>query len=298
MTIAFADHGGVRIAYQTAGEPSGEPLLLVMGVLGQLIGWPDGFCALLHERGFHVVRFDNRDVGQSTHLPRPVDRRPRILRMVRPRGTYTLDDMAGDALAVMDDIGWRDAHLVGISAGGMIAQLLAARHPDRVRTLTSIMSTPSSRIGRMRPGTTLRMARLARRLGTPTDAAGMAEMMIAFQREITGSPAYEVDEQAIRELTRRSAERDPEFLTAGRGQTAAVSAAGDLRAELARVTAPTLVVHGEADVMIRPDGGRATAAAIPGAQLWLVPGLGHELPRPLWEPVADRIAALAGLRVA
>lgn len=297
MPIAFADHDGVRIAYETVGEPSGEPLLLVMGVLGQMIGWPDGFCARLHERGFHVVRFDNRDVGQSTHLPRPRDRRPMPLRLARPRATYTLDDMAGDALAVMDDLGWPSVHVVGISMGGMIGQLLAARHPDRVRTLTSIMSTPSSRIGGMRPRTMLAMARLARRYGAPTDPDSAAEVTIAFARELTGSPAYPVDAEAHHELARRSAERDPDWLTAGRGHNGAIAAAGDRRAELAGITAPTLVVHGDSDVVIRPEGGRATAAAIPGAQLWLVPGLGHEFPRPLWEPVADRIAALAGLPV-
>jgi pimeloyl-ACP methyl ester carboxylesterase len=297
MTIAFADHAGVSIAYETVGEPSGEPLLLVMGVLGQMIGWPDGFCQLLHERGFHVVRFDNRDVGESTHLPRPADRRPQWLRMARPRPTYTLEDMAGDALAVLDDLGWDSAHLAGISVGGMIAQLLTARHPARVRSLTSISSSPSGRIGRMRPATMLAMGRLAKRLGTPTDPDAAAELTVAFAREITGSPAYPVDVEAALDLARRSAARDAGWLTAGRGQTAAVRTAPDLRAELSRVTVPTLVVHGDADVVIRPEGGAATAAAVPGAALWVVPGLGHELPRPLWAPIADRIAALAGLRV-
>jgi pimeloyl-ACP methyl ester carboxylesterase len=295
VTVAFADHDGVRIAYETVGAPTGEPLLLIMGVLGQMIGWPDGFCALLHDRGFHVVRFDNRDVGESTHLPRPADHRPRLLRMARPRATYTIEDMAGDALAVMDDLHWRSAHVVGISAGGIIAQVLAARHGDRVRSLTAISSTPSRRIGRMRPRTMLAMARLARRMGAPTDPDAAAELTIAFAQQITGSPGFPLDVEAARELTRRSAQRDPGYLSAGPAQTAAVNAAGDRRSELSRVTVPTLVIHGDADVVIRPEGGRATADAIAGAELVTYPGLGHELPRPLWQPIADRIAALAGL---
>lgn len=296
MTVRFAAHDDVRIAYETLGDPDGEPLLLVMGVLGQMIGWPDEFCGLLGERGFHVARFDNRDVGGSTHLPRPRDRRPMPLRLARPRPTYTLDAMAGDALAVLDALGWASAHVVGISAGGMIAQVLAARHGDRVRTLTSISSSPGGKAGRMRPRTMLAMGRLARRHGRPADAAAAAELTIAFAKQITGSPAYPVDEAAAHELSRRSAERDPHWLTAGAGQTAAVNAAGDRTAELAGITVPTLVVHGDADVLIRPEGGTATAAAIPAAELWMVPGLGHELPRGLWVPLADRIAAHAGLR--
>jgi pimeloyl-ACP methyl ester carboxylesterase len=295
MTIAFADHDGVRIAYESVGAPTGEPLLLIMGVLGQLIGWPDGFCAELHDRGFHVVRFDNRDVGQSTHLPRPADHRPKLLRLARPRGTYTVEDMAGDALAVMDDLRWPSAHVVGISAGGIIAQVLAARHGDRVRSLTSISSTASSRIGRMRPRTMLAMAGLARKMGTPAGPDAAADLTIAFAQQITGSPGYPLDVEAARSLTRRSAQRDPGYLTAGPAQTAAVNAAGDRRAELAGVTVPTLVIHGDADVVIRPEGGRATADAVPGAELVIFPGLGHELPQPLWPSVADRIAAIAGL---
>ncbi len=211
------------------------------------------------------------------------------------RATYTLDDMAGDAVAVLDDLGWASAHVVGISLGGMIAQLVATRHPDRVQSLTSVSSAPSSRIGRMRPATMLAMARLARRHGTPTDPDAAAEMTVAFARAITGSPAYPVDVEAAHDLARRGAARDPDWLTAGRGQNAAI--APDRRADLGRLTVPTLVIHGDADVVIRPEGGEATAAAVPGAELWTIPGLGHELPEPLWAPVADRIAALAGLRV-
>jgi pimeloyl-ACP methyl ester carboxylesterase len=289
---SFAPHGDVKIAYETVGEPAGEPLLLVMGTLGQRIGWPDGFCAALHERGFHVVRYDNRDVGESTHLPAPPDRRPRPLRMARPRATYTLEDMAGDALAVLDDLGWDSAHLVGISAGGTIAQLLAARHGDRVRSLTSISSTPWVRIGKMRAGTLAKLARAGRTLDRPEDPDAIAAMMLTVRNEVTGSPAYAADPEALREMVRVSAARDPHFLTAGRGFTAALSGGPDLRPELALVTVPTLVIHGDADVVIRPEGGRATAAAIPGSTLVEYPGLGHELPRELWEPIADAIAGL------
>jgi pimeloyl-ACP methyl ester carboxylesterase len=289
----FATHGDVTIAYETVGEPTGEPLLLLMGTLGQRIGWPDGFCAALHDRGFHVVRFDNRDVGESTHLPPPRDRRPRALRTARPRAAYTLDDMAGDVLAVLDDLGWTSAHVVGISAGGTLGQLLAARHGDRVRTLTSISSTPWVRIGRMRAGTMMRMVRAGRRVGRPTDPAAVAAAMLTIRNDITGSPAYEADADAMRAMVRLSLQRDPGFLTGGRGFTAALGTAPDLRPELAAVRVPVLVIHGDADVVIRPDGGRATAAAIPGARLIEYPGLGHELPHELWTPIADQIAALA-----
>jgi pimeloyl-ACP methyl ester carboxylesterase len=294
--VGFAAHGDVTIAYETVGAPTGEPLLLIMGTLGQRLGWPDGFCAALHDRGFHVVRFDNRDVGESTHVAPPRDRRPRVVRMARPRAAYTLDDMARDALAVLDALGWESAHLVGISAGGTIAQLLAARHGDRVRSLTSISSTPWSRIGRMRIATMARMVRAGRKVGRPQDPDAVAAAMLTIRDRITGSVSYQADPDAVRTMVRLSLQRDPGFLTAGRGFTAAFGTAPDLRPELAAISAPTLVIHGDADVVIRPDGGRATAAAIPGARLVEYSGLGHELPRELWAPIADEIAALAALR--
>ena len=210
---------------------------------------------------------------------------------------YGLDDMAGDALAVMDGLGWPSAHLVGISMGGMIAQRLAVSHPDRVRSLTSIMSTPSPRIGRIRKKTLLAMVRLGKQLGPPKSTEDVVRSAGAFAG-ITGSPGYPVDEETVAEIARVSLARDPDpFGLAGSSasarQRAAIRTSGDRREELRRVTAPTVVIHGDSDVLIRPEGGMATAAAIPGARYLSVPGMGHDLPRALWPVIADEILAVS-----
>jgi pimeloyl-ACP methyl ester carboxylesterase len=294
MSVQTARSGGLDIAYEVLGEPDGEPLLLVMGLGAQMVGWPDGFCAELTARGFRVVRFDNRDVGLSTHLDGPEPRRS----WSRVPAVYTVSDMAGDALAVMDAVDWPAAHVVGASLGGMIAQLLAVEHPERVLSLTSIMSTPSPRIGRMRPRTTLALLRRARRLakeyGRPTTPEAMADFMLAMQ-EVTGSPAHPADREDHLAMLRVAMVRDSGGLTGpgAKRQGAAERAARDLRAELAAVRVPTLVVHGDSDVVVRPEGGAATAAAVPGARLVVHPGMGHELPRALWPRIADDVRATA-----
>jgi pimeloyl-ACP methyl ester carboxylesterase len=294
--VELADHDGLQIAYETVGEPAGEPVLLIMGHLGQMVGWPTGFCAELQQRGFWVARFDNRDFGLSTRLEN--DRTPSRLRsLVKPRAVYGLDDMAGDALAVLDGLGWTSAHLVGISMGGMIAQRLAVSHPRRVRSLTSIMSTPSPRIGAIKKKTLLAMVRLGRELGQPKSTDDVVRAAIAFAT-ITGSPGYPVDEQTVAEIATVSLARDPDpFGLAGSSaaarQRAAIRTSGDRRAELRSITAPTVVIHGDSDVMIRPGGGKATAAAIPGARFVSYPGMGHELPRDLWPSIAAEILAVS-----
>jgi pimeloyl-ACP methyl ester carboxylesterase len=285
-----ARHGEVTLAYERfGGSADGEPLLLVMGLGMQMLFWPDDFCTALAARGFAVARFDNRDVGLSTHLRHAGA--PRLGAMLtRPAAVapYLLDDMAADAVAVLDALGWSSAHVVGASLGGMIAQTVAIRHPDRVRTLTSIMSTPSPRIGRPKLGA---MAVLGGR-----DVAGRehaARRLVKVFRVI-GSPGYPHDEEWLLEAGRRAYDRghDPAGV---RRQLAAILASGDRRPGLRSVRVPTLVLHGDADPLVRPSGGRATAAAIPGARLIIFRGMGHDLPRQLWSDMIDAISALAGV---
>jgi putative ABC transport system ATP-binding protein len=281
----------IVIAYETFGPPDGAPLLLIAGTGAQMLIWPDDFCAALAGRGFQVARFDNRDAGLSTHLtgtPAPGWLKTMFRAAAPP---YRLDDMAEDALAVMDALGWQSAHLAGASLGGMIAQALAIGHPSRVRTLTSIMSTPSARIATMPTITAMRA--IARAGGTPvTDPDQAAEQAVALKRAI-GSPGYPLDEPAVRDIGRRSFERNPGAKEAGLRQRAAIIASGDRRSALAGLRIPALVLHGGQDPVIRPRGGRATADAIPGAKLVTYPGMGHDLPRALWPSMLDQIFALA-----
>lgn len=286
----LATHDGVEIAYEVFGPADGEPLLLVMGIGAQMISWHPDFCAMLVERGFRVARFDNRDTGLSTRFCS--SRKPNQLKMwVRPSAAavYRLDDMADDAVAVVDALAWPSAHVVGTSQGGMIAQTMALRHRARVRTLTSMCSAPAPRVGQPGPGTLLGIARAARvRI---TDADSYVEHLLALAPYVA-SPAYPPDTDWLRKTARESYARGYEFAAVQR-QTAAIAASGDRRRALAGLDVPTLVIHGEADRMIRPVGGRETAKAIPGATLRMFPGMGHELPRALWPQITDAIAELA-----
>jgi pimeloyl-ACP methyl ester carboxylesterase len=278
---------GVRIAYERIGPGDGEPVLLIMGLGMQMISWPDGFCAELVARGFTPARFDNRDVGCSSHFPEGGT--PSLLGILtRPRkvAAYRLRDMATDAVSVLAALGWESAHMVGVSLGGMIAQTLAMTYPHRVRSLTSMMSTPSVRIGRP---SLAALAALSSPRVDDRDAAGQ-RMVEVFR--VIGGRRYPPDEQWLRDAGRRAYDRS--FDPAGvRRQLAAVYASGDRRPGLAAVRVPTLVLHGEADPLVRPSGGRATAAAVPGARLVTYPGMGHSLPHELWATFADEIARTA-----
>ncbi|RZU53384.1 pimeloyl-ACP methyl ester carboxylesterase [Krasilnikovia cinnamomea] len=285
MVEGVARHGAVHIAYEVEGPPTGKPLLLVMGLGLQMLFWPEDFRRLLTGHGFQVARFDNRDVGRSTHLdtlglPSPLD-----LALGRGPG-YTLADMAEDARAVMDALGWESAHVAGVSLGGMIAQTLAIRHPARVRSLTSISSTPSPRIGRPRPRAVV--ALLRRAASSREDAA--RQVVDIFR--IIGSPAYPRDEAWLRDVARRSYDvaHDPDGV---RRQLATIVSAVDRRPALGGLHLPALVVHGAADPLIRLPGGESTARAIPGARLIVHAGMGHDLPAPLQPSLAAEIAALA-----
>jgi pimeloyl-ACP methyl ester carboxylesterase len=276
VSVAFTRNGDIEIAYETFGSAKGRPLLLIQGGLAPMAGWSEEFCAALVERGFHVARFDNRDAGRSS----------------RATARYTLADMATDGLAVFDALGWSGAHLVGVSMGGMIAQVMAARHADRVLSLTSLSSAPDHfmRWDRRKLGAIVRFAAAHRK--KPADPHAAGEQMVRIYR-IVGSPGYPHDEDWIRAVGRRSFEHRPDF-AAFRRQAAAVFAAGDRRAELSRVDVPTLVITGEADPLQPVRAGRATADAIPGARFVTYPGMGHDLPRDLWPSIIDEIHATAG----
>jgi pimeloyl-ACP methyl ester carboxylesterase len=286
-------NGDVQIAYERTGAADGAPLLLIMGIGGQMIDWPQGFCDQLVERGFAIARYDNRDAGLSTRLSE-AGRPGQLTMLFRPAAAavYHLTDMADDAGAVLDALGWSSAHVVGLSEGGMIAQVLAVQHPDRVRSLSSIASTPDPRIGRAPMRLMLKIAKIAqpKRLKTPEQ---FGDYLVALA-ELVGSPAYPADENELRARGARLFERGGIDLAAIQRQTAAIAAAGDRRAELARISVPTLVIHGEDDRLIGLEAGSATAAAINGARLVTYPGMGHDLPTELWPDIVEQIAVTAG----
>ncbi|WP_286137252.1 alpha/beta hydrolase [Mycobacterium sp. IS-3022] len=278
----IADVGrGIELCYQQIGDPTGTPLLLIAGLGQQLHSWPDDFVTALAARGLCVTRFDNRDAGRSTHM---THRPPNPVAMFRGRNSYHLGDMARDTIGLMDALGYADAHLVGISMGGMIAQTVAAHHPGRVRTLTSIMSTTgASRLGRP-AWSTWRRILTARPPRTRAEAMDRAANMF---RHI-GSHGYPYDERAVREAAAIAWDRDPTNGGIVR-QLAGIFASGDRTAELAHIDVPTLVIHGDRDRMVHPTGGAATARAIPGARLETIQGLGHDLPTGAWDRVIDLI---------
>ena len=283
-------HGnGVEIEYGTVGDAAGRPLLLVQGLGAQLISVEDGLCQELASRGFLVIRYDNRDAGLSTWFDhaRPVDLAA-IWGGDHASLAYTLEEMADDAVAVLDAAGVASAHVAGISLGGMIAQLLATRWPDRVRSLASIMSTTGDRAVGQPTGEAASIM-----VGPmPGDREGFIEQAVANSRAIGSGTAYPFDEWAVRHGAARGYDRAYHPKGTGR-QLAAILAAGDRTGALGRIRVPTLVVHGDEDQVIGISGGEATAAAIPGARLLTVPGLGHELPPGFWPILADALVELA-----
>ena len=291
MTAITAN--GITIEYETFGSPSATPLLLVMGLGAQMTLWPVELCEALVARGYYVIRYDNRDVGLSTKFDAAgVPEVPAIIMAMmsgKPVNVpYTLHDMAADAMGLLDALGIAKAHIVGASMGGMIAQLIAADYPARTLSLTSIMSTTGNPT--LPPAKPEAMAVLTNRPPSP-DLATMIDFGVAAAR-IVGSPGYPQDEQRLR--TRVKADFERSFAPTGFGRhIAAVVATGDRRAKLATVTAPTLVIHGDADPLVPVEGGHDTAANIKGAELLIIPGMGHDLPLQLVEQIADAIAKVA-----
>ncbi len=292
MAVDTVESNGVRIAYETFGDRGGEPLLLVHGLGTQMLAWHDDLCAELAERGFLVVRFDNRDVGLSTHLhDAPQPDLMAALMGDTSSAAYRLEDMADDAAGLLDALDLPAAHAVGVSMGGMIAQTLAIRHPERVLTLTSVMSTPSPEIGAPTE------AAVAVLMAPPATSRDEAVQRALASYRVLGSPGYRLDEEWLADVAGRAYDRgyDPVGVTR---QLLAIHASGDRTEGLRRLQVPTLVVHGEDDQLVQVVGGRATAAAVPGAQLLVIPGMGHNLPRELWPRILDAISDLAEQRAA
>lgn len=271
---------------------SGEPLVLIMGIGAQLIYWPDDFCAALAERGFSVIRFDNRDVGLSTKLEgrRAPPLQTMISRMAAGlpvAAPYTLLDMADDVAGLLDHLGIDRAHVVGASMGGMIAQTFAIAHPHRVRSLTSIMSHPGGRRHMLASPRAIR----ALLMPAPRDRDEAMARAETFYR-VVGGRGFPLDIETVRERAGRAYDRC--FYPAGfLRQLAAILASGSRREALAFVRVPAAVIHGADDPLILPRGGRATAEALPDARLVVVEGMGHDLPRGAWPQILDAIEGAA-----
>jgi pimeloyl-ACP methyl ester carboxylesterase len=285
MAEQTARVGDIDIAYETFGDPSSPALLLVMGLATQMIAWHDDFCAELADRGFHVIRFDNRDVGRSSamrHIPVPTLRQL-ALRSKQAAG-YTLSDMAADAVGLLDHLGIERAHVVGASMGGMIAQTIAIEHPERVLSLCSIMSNTGARWSGQPRLATYRVL-----LGTPPQDRDKYIDHVVTMYRVIGSPGFDRDEDDLRDIAGRSYDRGRNPAGSGR-QLAAIIASGDRTEGLRKLDVPTVVIHGTKDRLVSPSGGRATAKAIPGARLVTIEGMGHDLPRATWPRIIGAIA--------
>lgn len=294
MPILTARNGDVQIAYETFGEPGGTPLLLVMGLGFQMVWWPDGFCRALAARGFQVARFDNRDAGLTTHFPtRERDPLVALFRRSRRPVPYTGDDLADDGIAVLDALGWPSAHVCGLSLGSMLAVSMAARHPERVRSLVSLSGggrgTVSDMVRYVRWANLFRLMR-----GMPKGRGRQAEQL-AFAAAAMYRPGYPADETWLRETARLAVERDPDPTAANQRQITAARAGTRAKQLLPRVTAPVLILHGADDPLVKPLSSRMLAKALPGSRLVILDRMGHSLPEPLWPTIVDEFARHAGL---
>jgi pimeloyl-ACP methyl ester carboxylesterase len=275
MATGIVRANGIDICFETFGDPGHPALLLVMGLGVQMTEWEPSFCQQFADRGFHVIRFDNRDTGLSTHFAgAPTDRPP-----------YTLADMASDAAGLLDALGVPAAHLVGASMGGMIAQTIAIRYPERVLSLCSIMSTT----GRPDVAKPTREAFAVIVAPVPDTREGVVEAAVARAKVLRGG-GFPFDEEAVRR--RSGAAYDRSFdSTAKARQRAAIAATVEDRTEaLGRLRVPVVVIHGAADPLVPVTGGQVTAAAVPGAELVVIPGMGHEVPVGVRTLIVDAVA--------
>jgi pimeloyl-ACP methyl ester carboxylesterase len=289
--MARATANRIQIEYETFGNPSGRPLLMIIGLGAQMIHWDEDLCQDLAKRGHYVIRFDNRDVGLSTKfeeagVPNLVEIFGKIMQGEKVKPPYTLDDMADDAVGLLDALGIRKAHICGMSMGGMIAQTVAIRHLPRVLSLTSIYSTTGS------PEVPQPKPEVLGLLITPPprEREAFGEHMLGVFKAIAG-PGFAVDEKWTRKIAAVSYDRC--FCPQGMArQLVAILTHGDRGPALASVKVPTLVIHGTDDPLVSVEGGKATAKAIPGAQLMLIAGMGHDLPHGgAWPRIVEAIAA-------
>jgi pimeloyl-ACP methyl ester carboxylesterase len=283
-----AQANGITIEYESFGRAGDPTVLLIMGLGGQMTMWPVAFCKGLAERGFRVIRFDNRDIGKSTHLtnlgtPNVPEAMMKLMSGQPFAAPYHLEDMAQDSTALLDALGIENAHIVGASMGGMIAQELAISFPQRVRSLTSIMSTTGN--PKVPPPT-----REATAVLMAPPPATKEEYFVRFAQtwKVLRAGSFPEDEALDRSRAERSYARGLNPAGVGR-QLRAILASGSRKERLASVRTPTLVIHGTVDPLVRPEGGKDTAASVPGAKLLMIEGMGHALPIPMWPQIIDAI---------
>ncbi len=284
----MARANGIELCYEIFGASDDEPLVLIMGLGAQMIHWDDDFCRELAARRFRVIRFDNRDIGKSTHMAG--GKRLTALELLKLRlfhtpvaSSYTLRDMADDVIGLLDALHIKSAHIVGASMGGMIAQELAIVYPERVRSLTSIMSTTGNP---KVPGPTRKASALL--LAPPVTTRDEFITRFAQTWKLLRVGSFPDDEALDHDRAIRTFERGLNPAGVGR-QLRAVLASGSRKERLASVKAPTLVIHGAVDPLVRPEGGKDTAASIPGARLLMIEDMGHALPIPMWPQIIDAI---------
>lgn len=289
QTAKAVGPAGIDIVYERHGNLADPPLVLVMGLGAQLVNWHDGLVEALVARGLQVIRFDNRDAGRSTYLDVPAPDFAAVLAGDLSTVPYTLSDMAADTVGLLDALGIDAAHIAGASMGGAIAQVMAIEHPQRVLSLTSMMSTTGDpAVGRMHEETRKAV------FGGPPAATREAAIEKALRTApLTRSPGYPTSPDEIARRVGRAWDRSLTHDVSGWiRQGAATVAAGDRTAKLRKLDVPALVIHGSADTICDVSGGRATAAAIPGAEFLEIEGMSHDLPEGLWPLYAERIAAL------
>jgi pimeloyl-ACP methyl ester carboxylesterase len=286
--MASVNANGIKIEYESFGAESTPAILLIMGLGMQMIAWPDPFCQKLAAAGFRVIRFDNRDIGLSTHfddrgVPNMIWAFLKARVGLKVRGPYDLNDMAADTVGLMDALQLREAHIVGASMGGMIAQQVAAKYPARAKSLVSIMSTSGDR--RLPPATRDAQRALFARPANPHDQNSIVEHSMKIWGVI-GSPGFPSDPAELRARTQRSIARSYHPQGVAR-QLVGILASGDRSSDLKTIRVPTLVIHGDCDPLVRPACGEDTARKIPGARLRIIKGMGHDMAA--WPVLAEQI---------